>query len=78
MHMMWRDCGFRFPVTIAYFLLCPKLLTIGFEELLGMQVALQHALIEQHVAHGLRDDDVNLLRQRHLLHLPRDDDHALP
>jgi len=54
------------------------LLTVGLEELLGVQVALQHALVEQHVAHGLRDDDVHLLGERHLLHLPRDDDHAIP
>lgn len=58
-------------------LLYHKLLTVGFEELFGMQVALQHALIEQHVAHGLWDDDVNLLRQRHLLYLPRDDDYTI-
>lgn len=43
-----------------------------------MQVALQHALVEQHVAHWLRDDDVHLLGQRHLFHLPWNDDHALP
>lgn len=43
-----------------------------------MQVALQHALIEQHVTHGLWNDDVNLLRQRHLLHFARNDDHTLP
>lgn len=54
------------------------MLTVGFEELLSMKVALQHALIEQHVAHGFRDDDVNLLWQRHLLHLPRYDNHTLP
>lgn len=37
------------------------LLTIWFEEFLGMQVALQHPFIKQHIAHGLRDDDVHLL-----------------
>lgn len=52
-------------------------LTVGFQELLGMQVALQHALVEQHVAHWLRDDYVNLLRQRHLLHLSWDDNHTV-
>ena len=46
-------------------------LTVGFEPLLGVQVALQHALIVEHVTHGLRDDDVHLLRDRHLLHLTR-------
>lgn len=52
-------------------------LTVGFEELLCVKVALQHALVEQHVAHGLRDDDVHLLRQGHLLHLPGDDHHTI-
>ncbi len=37
------------------------LCTVGLEELFGMQVALQHPFIEQHVAHGFRDDYVHLL-----------------
>lgn len=48
------------------------LLTIWFEEFLGMQVALQHSLIKQHIAHGLRDDDVHLFRQSDLFHLSWD------
>lgn len=42
-----------------------------------MEVALEHALIEEHVAHGLRDDNVHLLGEGDLFHLPRDDDDAL-
>lgn len=51
----------------------PLVLTAGFQVFLGVEVTLQHALVEEHVAHGLRDDDVDLLGQRDLLHLPRDD-----
>ena len=42
-----------------------------------MEVALKHAFIEEHVAHGLRDDDVHLLGEGHLLHLPGDDHNAV-
>lgn len=42
-----------------------------------MEVALKHALIEEHVAHGLRNDNVHLFGQRDLLHLPRDDHDAV-
>lgn len=48
-------------------------LTTWPQVFLGVKVALKHALIEEHVAHGLRDDDVHLLREGDLLHLPRDD-----
>ncbi len=43
------------------------------EPLLGVKVRLQHPLVEQHVAHGLRDDDINLFRQLNLLDLAGDD-----
>lgn len=42
-----------------------------------MQVALQHPLVKQHIAHRLRDDDVHLLRQGDLLHLSWDYYHTL-
>ena len=31
------------------------------EPLLGMEVGLQHAFVEQHVTHGFRDDHIDLL-----------------
>ena len=43
------------------------------QPLLGMQVGLEHPLVEQHVAHRLRDDHVHLFRQLDLLDLARDD-----
>ena len=49
-------------------------LTPRFEPLLGVQEGLEHAFVEEHVAHGLRDDDVDHLGQLHLLHLARDHD----
>lgn len=52
-------------------------LTAGPQVLLGVEVALQHALVEEHVAHGLRDDDVHLLGERHLLYLAGDDHNAV-
>lgn len=52
-------------------------LTARAQVLLGVEVALKHALIEEHVAHGLRNNDVHLLGQRDLLHLPRDDHDAV-
>ena len=36
------------------------------EPLFGMEVRLQHAFVEQHVAHRFRDDHVNLLWNLHL------------
>ena len=45
--------------------------TAGFEEFLGVEEGFEHPLVEQHVAHRLRDDNVHLLRQVDLLNLPR-------
>jgi hypothetical protein len=38
-----------------------KHVPVRLEPLLGMEVGLQHALVEQHVTHWLRNDDVHLL-----------------
>lgn len=52
-------------------------LTTRPQVLLGVEVALEHALIEEHVAHGLRDNDIHLLRERDLFYLPGDDHDAV-
>lgn len=44
-------------------------LSVWLEPLLSMQIGLQHSLIEQHVSHGLGNDDVDLLWQIDLLDL---------
>ena len=46
-------------------------LAVGLEPLAGVDVGLQHALVVEHVAHGLRDDHVNAARQLYFLNLAR-------
>ena len=48
-----------------------RVITSGLEPLLGVEKRLEHAFVEEHVTHRLRDDDVDHLRQLYFLHLPR-------
>jgi len=46
--------------------------TAWFKPLLGMKKSLQHAFVEQHVTHWLRNDDVDHLWKLNLFDLARD------